>query len=279
MARVVSTKPRKGDSNKSIGITLVVLLVLVLGGLIFVINKKDSVAPSIDNGINTSNREEVADKPNKTVALPISTNKTLLAPSVATQPSVKGEDTDKKAPVLSAEEQWRIADSNRLAVSEALLRSREPKKHFDNEVENTLEVVSKPGAQFLQLPVIDMAQEDIIAFLKKPIDISPDDDEAAIAAKERTAEVKAAALEYIEKGGTINQFIRDMAAAEQEAVAMRDEVRMEMRRILARDGEEAAQAYLDEVNPQLKENGIKEIKIGRGDRKYAKSRNLDNNSK
>ena len=140
-----------------------------------------------------------------------------------------------------------------------------PKKHFDNEVENTLDAVFRPGSQFLQLPFIDMSQEEVVAYLKRPVEIFDDDDEAAVAAKERTAEAKAAALKFIEQGGTINQFIRDQVAAETERQATTAEIRAEMRRILLSEGTEAAQAYLDEVNPLLEEQGCQTVRIGRGE--------------
>lgn len=284
MARVVSSRKRDGKGTFSRPLFLALVLILAIMGFIFFSrsgNKGATGNDSVGNvEIPASPLVPIYEKTSTGTAGRLVTQDELGA--LAKERQVGENRTDGRAASeeeskLSAEEEWRIADSNRLAVSEALLRSREPKKHFDNEVENTLEIVSKPGAQFLQIPVIDMAHEDIIAFLKKPVEILPDDDEATIAAKERTVEVKAAALEYIEKGGTINQFIRDTAAAEQEAVATRDEVRMEMRRILASEGEEMAQAYLDEINPQLAKLGIKEIKIGRGDRKFAETRRLKSN--
>ena len=77
--------------------------------------------------------------------------------------------------------------------------------------------------------------------------------------------MKTEALEYIEQGGTFDQFIRDCVAYANEASATIKEVRTEMRRLLYDKGVEAAQAYLDDVNPQLKEAGLEEVKIRKGD--------------
>ena len=162
---------------------------------------------------------------------------------------------------------WEAAESNRLAKSEALILAREPKTHFDNEVENVLERVSKQGALFLQIPQIDMSQEQVLEFLRRPVEIYDDDDQEAVAAKERVAEFKTAALKFIEEGGTINQFVRDCAAANKEAHDTLEEIRREKRRIMLEQGEEAAQAYLDEVNPQLKEAGLPEVTINKVDRR------------
>ena len=147
------------------------------------------------------------------------------------------------------------------------MRAMQPKTHFDNEVENVLERVSKQGALFMQVPQIDMPQEQVMEFLRRPVEIYDDDDPEAVAAKERVAEFKTAALKFIEEGGTINQFVRDCAAANKEARDTLEEIKREKRRIMLEQGEEAAQAYLDEVNPQLKEAGLPEVKIGKTDRR------------
>ena len=162
---------------------------------------------------------------------------------------------------------WEAAESNRLAKSEAIMRAMQPKTHFDNEVENVLERVSKPGALFMQVPQIDMPQEQVLEFLRRPVEIYDDDDPEAVAAKERVAEFKTAALKFMEEGGTINQFVRDCAAANKENRDTIAEIKREKRRILLEQGEEAAQAYLDEVNPQLKEAGLPEVIIGKTDRR------------
>lgn len=177
---------------------------------------------------------------------------------------------DEPTKALTKEELWAIADSNRLAKSEAIMLANAPKKHFDNEVENTIEVISKPGAQFLQIPHVDMSQEEVLEFLNKPVEIYDDDDEETVAAKERTATFKQQALEFIKAGGTINQFIRDVVAEQTEARETVEEVRREKTRIVKEQGLEAAQAYLDEINPQLKEAGLPEVKLGRVDFKIVK---------
>ena len=181
---------------------------------------------------------------------------------------------EKRAPTAEElrREAWRVADSNRLAKSEAILAAAAPKKHFDNDVENVIEEVSRPGAQFLMVPQVDLPEDEVLGYLRKPVDIFEDDDAETVAAKERTAEFKARALKFVEGGGTINQFVRDCAAAEAEGRATVEEIRREKTRILLSQGMEAAQAYLDEMNPQLKAAGLPEVKIGRADLKQLKDK-------
>ena len=134
-------------------------------------------------------------------------------------------------------------------------------KVFDNPVENELEELSRANGLGLRTPQVNMTHEETMEYLRKPVEIYDDDDPATVAAKERTAAMKTAALAYIEKGGTLNQFMRDYQAQAREDEATLKEVRNEMKRLLNDKGKEAAQAYLDEVNPQLKEAGLPEVRL------------------
>lgn len=137
------------------------------------------------------------------------------------------------------------------------------REFFDNEVENLVASVSEPGAEFFGFPPsVDMSDEDVLALLKRPVEIYEDDDPEAIAAKERTAEFKSMAIEAMEKDGlTFNQFIRDLSHLRNEQAAMREDARSEMIRILKSRGEEEAREYLDGVNAELKAQGIKELEF------------------
>ena len=135
------------------------------------------------------------------------------------------------------------------------------RQFFDNDIENTIASVSEPGAEFFGFPPIDNDMEDseIIAILKRPVEITEDDDEAAIAAKERTAEFKAKALEAMENGLTFAQFVRDLVALRNEQAAMREDAYQETIKILRKEGEPAAREYMKSVNDELKAQGLKEI--------------------
>lgn len=182
-------------------------------------------------------------------------------PKAAAEPSALSDSRP-----LTKEEQWAVMDANRLAKSEEILLKRGPKTHFDNEFENTLELVSIPGATFFAPPVIDLDEAEVLEYLRKPVVILPGDSDADIEAKERMAEFKQRALEFVESGGTISQFVRDTLAENQERKNMMEEINLEKQRILLNEGEEAAQAYVEEMNEHLRAQGLPEIKIGRGDR-------------
>ena len=136
------------------------------------------------------------------------------------------------------------------------------KEYFDNPVENILASVSEPGAEFvLTPPRVTLSDEEIIAILKRPVEIYEDDDDEAARVKERTAAFKTEALAFIEAGGTYNQFVRDKAAAATEQANMVEDVRQEMIRLLRTSGRKAAEEYLAEANPVLREQGLREVII------------------
>jgi hypothetical protein len=135
---------------------------------------------------------------------------------------------------------------------------------FDNLVEEQLEAVSRDGFDSIVTLRVNLSEEEVLEILRRPVEIYDDDDEETVAAKERTAEMKAEALKFIEAGGTFNQFLRDCQAEANEAREAVKDVQVEMRRILFEQGEEAARAYLDRQNPLLHEQGLEEVHIGKG---------------
>lgn len=137
------------------------------------------------------------------------------------------------------------------------------KQYFDNNIENQLEKLGIPGRGVAMILPNRLSQEEILEILRRPIQIFEDDDEDTVAAKERAAAMKTAALKYIEDGGTYDEFVHEMAKTSNEEAELSRTARTEMMRILKTDGYEAAEAYIEEVNPTLKEAGLKEMKIPR----------------
>lgn len=281
MPPVTTSRRSRGAKPRSL-----ILPVLVVAGLVLVAlvayrlgsgDKSQSQAdpkaetsrvdssPTLDPGASAAASDSSKGTSSKTASAASSTSPSSADTPIATTNGSAPADAE-----LTKKQKWEIAESNRLAKSEAILRAMIPKTHFDNEVENTLERVSKSGALFMQVPQVDMPHEKVLEYLRRPVDIYDDDDDETVAAKERVAEFKTAALKFIEEGGTINQFIRDCAAANKENHETIEEIKREKRRIMLAEGEEAAQAYLDGVNPQLKEAGLPEITINKVDRRALK---------
>ena len=144
------------------------------------------------------------------------------------------------------------------------------KKVFDNRVENILETLSTPGRRFGVPPAsLKMSKEEVLDYLRRPVQILEDDDEQTVSAKERTAAMKTEAIKYIENGGSFDDFVQEMIKISSEEAEYLDQVRKEKRRIVEEEGIEAAQAYLDQVNPKLRESGLKELSLSDIDRNRA----------
>lgn len=154
-----------------------------------------------------------------------------------------------------------LADAAKDAPQKVVYAGIKGKEYFDNPVENLLAVASKPGTEFALPPRVNLPDEEIMAYLKRPVEIYDDDDDDTVAAKERAAAAKTDALAFIAAGGTYNQFLRDMAAASTEQAAMVEDVRLEMMRLFRREGREKAEDYLETVNPHLREQGLPEVVI------------------
>lgn len=136
-----------------------------------------------------------------------------------------------------------------------------PKEYFTNRVENILERLTKQGARITEIPSLNLSEEEVLEFLRRPVDIYDDDDEDAVAAKERTAQFKQEALKFIEQGGTFNQFLRDLAAEANELAGTRKDAYDEAVRLADTQGREACEAYLQKVNPELEALGVKPIRF------------------
>ena len=194
-------------------------------------------------------------------------------PDAASMPGATGDATSVRSETKNGTQRTDI-DDDALATTnvsgtasdnpaERAVPQRKPhkRKFFDNQVENQLEVLSNRAVRFKNLPRTRLSDEEIMEYLRKPISIEADDDAETVAAKERTAEMKTLALKYIEEGGTYEQFIQEQAKASTEEAETRRAVHAEAIRILKSEGLQAAEEYLSEVNPQLKEAGLQEVGI------------------
>lgn len=106
--------------------------------------------------------------------------------------------------------------------SEGNFKDITPPEAFDNPFENMLVGLSIPDGKFIPGLLQGYAPNDIIAILKKEVVINPDDSEDIKLKKQAVAEMKKVILEYIDGGGTFDQFVSEMAEfAERERIIKR----------------------------------------------------------
>lgn len=174
----------------------------------------------------------------------------------------------------SQHEAWQKREDERHAREKEAMDRQSP-QYFDNPAENMIARVSRPNAKFLIPPTLTIPEDELMEILARPVEIYDDDTEEAIAVKERTAAMKEEIKKYIAEGGTINQYFRDVLAMNTERDGIRSDVHNEKRRLLLEKGEAAAQAYLDSVNPQLKEMGLEEQRISPVDLRWMRKELAD----
>lgn len=250
---IVTTSSRK--KRTSLKFTYILIAVIAVGSAAFFAYK----FMGEKNAVSTTGEYVQAIKTESTdtkiPAKPIGSNKPVDVLEKAESNPILIDDEDLETP---PETVIKVDDGEKQSTT---VRKPIKRKFFDNKVENQLEVLSNRGVKFRNPPKIKMSEEEIMAYLKAPIQINEDDDAETIAAKERTAEMKTIALEYIEQGGTYEQFIQEQAKASTEEAETRRTVQKEVSRLVKEEGLKAAEEYLAEINPQLKEAGLKEVGI------------------
>ena len=136
-----------------------------------------------------------------------------------------------------------------------------PKAVFDNVFENQLLGMALEKGTFISGFVTQYTREQVVEMLQKPVEILEDDTDDVKAKKEAVADLKAAALQYLDEGGTWGQFVAEMQSY---ASAERSLKAKGMRKVLklAREGKvDEARAFLEEYNGILKEQGYSELKL------------------
>ncbi len=262
MSPIVTTSSRKEKPKINLLIPAMAAVILVL---VFLLVRKPSSNPAPPS-VSTSETEvtKPSASPKRTTSTKADGPDTPIdkAESAAVVAGASGmADRQQNGPAAtetnaSPETATRDRDKPKPMPSGVLSR-----QYFDNPVENRLEKLGIPGRGVAMVLPNKLSQDEILAILRRPIQINEDDDEETVAAKERTAEMKTAALEYIDSGGTFDEFIAEMVKTSNEEAAMKKSARAELNRLLKEGNYEAAAAHLEEANKALREAGMKEMGI------------------
>ena len=137
-------------------------------------------------------------------------------------------------------------------------------KPFDNPIENQLVGFSVEGGSFAPGLLLRHSDEEIMEALRKPVVISDDDSEQIKAKKQAVAEMKAVILDYIEQGGTYEQFVTDVAMfAKKERAAKKEGVR-QLVALVKEDKLEEARAFRSQLGKLLEDQGFSPLKLPKG---------------
>ena len=278
MASIVTTsssRPKKSPSYRTIAVAIVAIAAVVIIAFLATRGPGKSV-PNSGTGISPSSstvQKDTTDPISPTAKQEPSEKNPQVSRDTQTDISHTTGGYEEKAgqdevEQASPSDVVSPAKSNQTVVAHRVMPQR--KKYFDNPIENQLERLAIPGRSIRATPSISkLSQEEILQYLRRPIQINEDDDEDAVAAKERTAALKTEALKFIENGGTYDEFVREMVKVSNEEADMIRDARNEMMRLYKEEGAIAAIEYLEVANAALRESGLKEIPISSGLRKRA----------
>lgn len=132
---------------------------------------------------------------------------------------------------------------------------------FDNPFENMLGSIVTPGGFFIPAVINRMSEQEIMEILKRPITIFSDDSEEVQAKKEAVAALKAAMVEYIDKGGSYQTYIAEMQNVVREERTLTTEGRRGVMTLLLSGNVEGAKEYYKTANEALQAKGLPPMKI------------------
>ena len=133
---------------------------------------------------------------------------------------------------------------------------------FHTKLENMLAWYAVPGKDIPPLPMLRLSEEEIAAGLDAAIEYDEKkDDEKSLEIKLAVAEMKEMLRDALKKGGSIKDFLGDMARRQMmEANAVKQSRALVMD-ALSKGKTDEAKALLDSLNKDLKESGIPQVHI------------------
>ena len=160
--------------------------------------------------------------------------------------------------------QYRIVHANGCVYkcdSEGNFENITPVPVFDNAFENNLLGMAEQDGFFMPGLLKGYDKKEIMPLLRKEVEIKVGDSEEVIAQKEAVAALKTDIINYIEQGGTFDDYVTEM---EKQSAHDRMLKRTALREIvkLLKEGNtsEAAQFY-DKFNDTFTKQGVSPIKL------------------
>lgn len=204
--------------------------------------------------------EKVEKKPAK-----IKEVKPAPAPKSAPEPQ-KVEKPKKALKDMTPEERLEmrmkhIAEAQKRMKDVPLARPLETNLVFKTSTDQILAMVADlaEGKDMPPLPLDDNFERDFVASLKQPIVINEDDSEKVKELKTKVAQLRKELDERASQGEPMVRILKDFQDNMVKDYKMRDELRLEVKKMIETDGRETAQQYCDKVNESLRQLGIKEI--------------------
>lgn len=157
----------------------------------------------------------------------------------------------------------KVASSGRIyeCDSEGNWRDVTPRQLFHTAFEANFLALSIEGRQFIPAFLLGLDQEEVVKTLQKGYEPVGDETEEELAQIKVYQEMKAAALEYIEQGGTFDQFVAEIASDVKAERRLHAEGMKSIMPLLRERRDEEAKARLAEINAALAEKGYKPVRL------------------
>lgn len=136
-----------------------------------------------------------------------------------------------------------------------------PRPLFDNSFEENLVGLSIEGGSFVPGMLMGLDTNAIMPLLRRDVVINEDDTDDEKAKKEAVAEMKGVILDYIEQGGTFDQFVMEMRALTVQERSMKSKALKRVAELCKAGKLDEARAYVDSFNSVIDEQGFSPLKL------------------
>lgn len=135
-----------------------------------------------------------------------------------------------------------------------------PRPLFDNSFEENLVGLSVEGGSFIPGMLMGLETNAIMPLLRRDVVINDDDTEDEKAKKAAVAEMKGVILDYIEQGGTFDQFVMEMRSLTVQERALKAKAYKKVGELINEGKLDEARAYRDTFNAVMDEHGFPPLK-------------------
>lgn len=139
----------------------------------------------------------------------------------------------------------------------------ERKPIFDDPFEEQLVGLSTPGATFVPSVLLNHSEEELREMLSREVVISEDDSEDVVQKKMAVAEMKKILYDYLQEGGTYQDFIREMHQYSQEERSLKAKGMAKVYDLIDNGDLDAARDFVETYNEILGENNFNPLSLPR----------------
>ena len=136
-----------------------------------------------------------------------------------------------------------------------------PRPLFDNSFEENLVGLSIEGGAFIPGMLMGLDTNAIMPLLRRDVVINEDDTDDEKAKKEAVAQMKGVILDYIEQGGTFDQFVMEMRALTVQERSMKSKALKRVVELYKAGKLDEARVYVDSFNSVIDEQGFSPLKL------------------